>query len=108
MKQTTFHIKGMHCASCAVRNERSLTKLDGVKSATVNYALRTAAVEYDESKLSEHDLHQAVVKTGYSVPEMGEKTEHADHVHASNDSMQEQKEAKVKAIVALIFAIPAL
>jgi len=109
MKQTTFHIKGMHCASCAVRNERSLTKLDGVKSATVNYALRTAAVEYDENRLSEHDLHQAVVKTGYKVQEMEDKQgmEHMNH-GASDDSIKEQKEAKVKAVVALIFAIPAL
>src|SRR3989338_7479242 len=104
MKQTTFHIKGMHCASCAVRNERSLTKLDGVKSATVNYALRTAAVEYDENRLSEHDLHQAVVKTGYKVQEMEDKQgmEHMNH-GASDDSIKEQKEAKVKAVVALIY-----
>jgi len=121
MKQTNFHIKGMHCASCSLRNERSLLKLDGVRTATVNYAMRTAAVEYDENKLSEHDLHQAVVKTGYSVPEMEEKKEmkheqpmdHMSHMNhggysASADSLQEQKEAKVKAIIALIFAVPAL
>src|SRR3989344_6063057 len=121
MKQTNFHIKGMHCASCSLRNERSLLKLDGVRTATVNYAMRTAAVEYDENKLSEHDLHQAVVKMGYSVPEMEEKKEmkheqpmdHMSHMNhggysASADSLQEQKEAKVKAIIALIFAVPAL
>src|SRR3990167_6066519 len=109
MKQTNFHIKGMHCASCSLRNERSLLKLDGVRTATVNYAMRTAAVEYDENKLSEHDLHQAVVKTGYKVQEMEDKQgmEHMNH-GAADDSIKEQKEAKVKAVVALIFAIPAL
>ena len=110
MKQANFHIKGMHCASCAVRNERSLTKLNGVKSATVNYALRSAAVEYDETKLSEHDLHQAVVKTGYKVQEMEQSMQNMEHMNhgASDDSIKEQKEAKIKAVVALIFAIPAL
>src|SRR3989338_6619625 len=103
MKQANFNIKGMHCASCAVRNELSLTKLDGVKSATVNYAMRTAAVEYDENKLSEHDLHQAVVKNGYTVGQTDNQQR-----GASDDSIQEQKEAKVKAVIALTFAAPAL
>ena len=110
MKQTTFHIKGMHCASCAVRNERSLQKLDGVKTANVNYAMRTASVEYDENKISEHDLHQAVVKTGYKVQEMEDTIQGMDYMShsASADSLQEQKEAKIKAVVALVFAVPAL
>ncbi|HLD33919.1 MAG TPA: heavy metal translocating P-type ATPase [Candidatus Nanoarchaeia archaeon] len=111
MKQTTFKIIGMHCASCSLRNERSLLKLDGVKTANVNYALRSAAVEYDEAKLSEHDLHQAVVKNGYKIQGMDEKNDAQDHMHhgsASADSLKEQKEAKIKAVIALIFAVPAL
>ena len=30
MKAATFNIAGMHCASCAARNERTLKKLAGV------------------------------------------------------------------------------
>src|SRR5690348_15120162 len=38
-----LHITGMTCASCAVRIEKKLNKLDGVE-ATVNYATEKAAV----------------------------------------------------------------
>ena len=67
MKTTTFTITGMHCASCAVRNERSLKKIAGVKSATVNYAMNSATVEFDESKANEKQLFDAIVKNGYQV-----------------------------------------
>ena len=34
MKAATFNIAGMHCASCAARNERTLKKIAGVIDAT--------------------------------------------------------------------------
>ena len=48
MKKHTFTIAGMHCASCAVRNERSLKKIKGVADADVNFATHSATVEFDE------------------------------------------------------------
>ena len=40
-------IEGMTCASCAVRIEKQLNKLDGV-TATVNYATERADVAYPD------------------------------------------------------------
>ena len=40
-------IEGMTCASCAVRIEKKLNKLDGV-TATVNYATEQADVAYPD------------------------------------------------------------
>src|SRR3984893_18815024 len=67
LKIATFGISGMHCASCSVRNERTLNKLKGVRSASVNLATHSARVEFDESVLSERAIHQAVVENGYGV-----------------------------------------
>ena len=64
LKIATFGISGMHCASCSVRNERTLNKLDGVRSASVNLATHSARVEFDASVLSESAIHQAVVEGG--------------------------------------------
>ena len=41
-----LQIGGMTCASCAMRIEKKLNKLDGV-TATVNYATEKASVEFD-------------------------------------------------------------
>src|SRR5712692_4264451 len=57
-------VEGMTCASCAVRIERGLNKLDGVE-ATVNFATEQAAVAYDPEHVSLDDLFGVVEAIGY-------------------------------------------
>jgi copper chaperone CopZ len=52
MKTATFNISGMHCASCAARNERTLKKLTGVLDASVNFATHSARVVFDDAVVS--------------------------------------------------------
>jgi P-type Cu+ transporter len=67
-------IEGMTCASCAVRIEKKLNKLEGV-SASVNYAMETASVEYDPGRTEPGELVGAVEAAGYRAalpsPESG-------------------------------------
>src|SRR6266700_2623550 len=67
MTTVTFAIGGMHCAACAVRNERTLLKTPGVREAIVNLGTRRARVEFDETVVSETALHEAVIDNGYEV-----------------------------------------
>ncbi len=108
MKTIAFKITGMHCASCAVKNEKSLKKIDGVISAVVNYALNSATVEYDESRTQEMQLHKAIQKNGYSV-----EMDHADHQthigeHQHPAGTDAVKKTKIKALIAIILALPTL
>src|SRR5688500_5094225 len=57
-------IRGMTCASCASRVERSLNALDGV-SATVNFATERATVELEPDSARPDDLARAVEQAGY-------------------------------------------
>ncbi len=57
-------IEGMTCASCAVRVEKKLNKLEGV-SAAVNYATERASVEFDAGAVSPEQLVAAVESAGY-------------------------------------------
>jgi P-type Cu+ transporter len=67
MATTTFAIGGMHCAACAVRNERALGKIPGVLKANVNLGTRRARVEFDERAVTDAVLRDAVVQNGYEV-----------------------------------------
>jgi len=58
-------IGGMSCASCAVRIEKKLNKLDGV-TATVNFATETARVAFP-SGVTTGDLISVVEKAGYTA-----------------------------------------
>jgi Cu+-exporting ATPase len=59
-------ITGMTCASCAMRIEKKLNRLDGVE-ATVNYATERARVAYDDAVVSPDDLVAAVESAGYQA-----------------------------------------
>lgn len=74
MKNVIFNIDGMSCVVCSGSCKKALLALDGVRSADVNFASGKAVVEYDESKLTEDDLAEAVAKAGYSA-RFSKKTE---------------------------------
>jgi Cu+-exporting ATPase len=59
-------IQGMTCASCAVRIEKKLNRVEGV-SATVNFATETATVDYDPAQASPEALVGVVEGAGYQA-----------------------------------------
>ena len=67
MKNVIFNIDGMSCVVCSGSCKKALLALDGVKRADVNFASGKAVVEYDDKKLSEQDLADAVAKAGYKA-----------------------------------------
>ena len=67
MIQESLKINGMTCASCAKAVERSVGKLEGVESATVNFATEKLSVNFNDSNLSLNDIKDAVKKAGYSA-----------------------------------------
>lgn len=68
-----FTIEGMTCAmGCAKTIEKKMAKLEGVKSAKVDFDKKLAMVEYDEAKVNTETLEEVVKKSGdmYSVKDM--------------------------------------
>jgi len=65
-----FKLEGMTCAACANRIEKGLGKLAGVTSASVNFAMETAQVEYVPGEVSVEDMRNKVKQLGYeAIPE---------------------------------------
>lgn len=69
MTKKILTITGMHCASCANAVEKSISKLEGVTSASVNIATEKLTVEFDEKKMNIDTIKNAVVNAGYGVKE---------------------------------------
>lgn len=68
-----FGIEGMTCVmGCAKTIEKKIAKMEGVKSATVDFDRRLAMVEYDNAKVTPDALEEAVVSVSdtYSVNSM--------------------------------------
>ncbi len=66
-KKETLKISGMSCAACALRIEKGLSKVAGVKKATVNFATEKATVEYDPTQASNQAFEAVVEKLGYGI-----------------------------------------
>lgn len=67
MKKEILSITGMSCAACAKAVERSVSKVEGVSSATVNFAIEKLNVEFDEGKTDLNIIKKAIIKAGYGV-----------------------------------------
>lgn len=61
-----FRIDGMSCGSCSARVQESLSGLDGIDSAYVNFATKQARVKYN-ADIRYDTIEQHVEKLGYSV-----------------------------------------
>ena len=76
MKKKTIAVTGMACAGCAANVERRLNQLDGIQSASVNFAARTALVEYDPKVITPAMMKSEIIKAGYDlVIDEGESVE---------------------------------
>ncbi|MFL5656089.1 MAG: copper ion binding protein, partial [Ktedonobacteraceae bacterium] len=64
---TILDLEGMTCASCAMRIEKGLKKVPGVKDATVNFATEQATVTYDPSQTNVEQMVQKVEAVGYKA-----------------------------------------
>lgn len=95
-REISLKISGMSCASCAITIEKSLKRLDGVKSANVNFATERATVEYSPELVSILDLRKAVEDVGYGV----ESEEEVDK------SVEEMEKARLRMLVAWACTIP--
>lgn len=68
-----FTIDGMTCQiGCAATIQKKISKMDGVKSATVDFDRKLAMVEYNEAKVTPTTLEEAVAKVSdtYKVSNM--------------------------------------
>jgi Cd2+/Zn2+-exporting ATPase len=68
---TSIPIEGMDCSDCSLVVEHSVKRLDGVVSASVNYAAETLWVEYDDHKVNRTLIEKRVRSLGYAVPRDG-------------------------------------
>lgn len=104
-KEITMPIQGMTCAACASRIEKVVGKLDGVASASVNFATEKLTVQYHPDKVRISQIKQSIIKAGYQPLEIESKA------GVDEDKLRKEKEIKklwTKFIVSAVFSLPLL
>ncbi|TGM60254.1 heavy metal translocating P-type ATPase [Leptospira adleri] len=100
----TLDLIGMTCANCALRIEKGLKKVPGVKDARVNFAMETAKVEFT-SPVSKEVLLDKVDSLGYRA------LVHEDiviHGEAEKAHEEEFKKLKFRLLISILFSAPLL
>jgi P-type Cu+ transporter len=67
VNRTVLVLEGMTCASCAMRIEKGLKKVSGVRDANVNLATEQATVMYDPAQTNLEQMVQKVEAVGYKA-----------------------------------------
>ena len=62
-----FLVKGMFCAACVSHVDKSVSKINGVNKVNVSLLSNCMIVDYDETKVSENDIINAVNKVGFEA-----------------------------------------
>jgi len=66
MKSITMKVNGMHCKACEILIEDALKDI-GVEKAKAFHKARTVEIHFDESKVSESSIMNAIKNEGYGV-----------------------------------------
>jgi sulfite exporter TauE/SafE/copper chaperone CopZ len=69
MPRATYHIKGMHCASCELLLENEFSALPGVTYTEVSLSHGTVVFEYDGEKPGIDELNEKFKEQGYAFSE---------------------------------------
>ncbi|MEO3936556.1 heavy metal translocating P-type ATPase [Dermatophilaceae bacterium Soc4.6] len=112
LRDVTLEIIGMTCASCAMRIEKKLNKIDGV-TASVNYATEKAAVSAS-ADVGTDQLLEVVAAAGYhaSVPRPPQDSSaetfpgEPRDVSPGDASLQEARALRQRLIISSVLTVP--
>lgn len=99
MKQR-FDVTGMTCSACSAHVEKSVRKLQGVKSVAVSLLQNSMTVDYDGDILDSNDIIKAVEHGGYGAGVAGKKDNTAPK--SVDDSAKKMKKRMIWSIAFLI------
>ncbi len=94
----TIPVVGMACSVCAANVERKLNTLDGIRSASVSLAGRTALVDYDPEKITLEDMKREISNAGYDLVIEADRT-------AEEINRREFTLLKRKTLLSWLFAV---
>ena len=104
-----FDVTGMTCAACQANVTRVVSKLDGVSHCDVSLLSNSMKVEFDQDKVNEQTICEAVKQIGYGASVHGQKTEvRKEWQNRQNRVESDQRSAKQRLTLSLVLLVPLL
>lgn len=112
MKTEKYNITGMTCAACQANVTRCVQKLEGVDDVNVSLLANQMTVAYDETKLSQQAIVQAVEEIGYGascLQDQGGREEggfRREWQNRQQQAQENQKNMKFRLLWSVVLLVP--
>lgn len=107
MKTEKFDVTGMTCASCVAHVEKTVGRLDGVKSVNVNLLTNSMVVTFDELNLTPVNIEKTVEKAGYNARLQSYELNPGSNPDAVTDFVEEEQNSmRVRWWISFAFLLP--
>jgi copper chaperone CopZ len=90
----TYAVGGLHCPPCTRTVESSLARTKGIKSAKVDWATKSAKVQFDENIITAADVADTVARTPHM---MGGGMKYSGTLALSVPAVQDKETGKTAA-----------
>lgn len=70
METAHIEVKGMHCAACSSRIEKSVSKIDGVKNVNINLTTEKGYVSFEKNRTDLSEIIEKINKIGFEAKEI--------------------------------------
>ena len=105
-----FNVTGMTCAACQANVEKTVKKLPGVESVSVNLLNENMSVSYTEKEVTDDKIINAVISIGYgaSLKHANEEksTVRSDWETKQSNEQTKQKSMRTRLFSSVCFLIP--
>jgi len=102
MKETNhIEIKGMHCAACATRIEKAISKIEGVEEVHVNLATEKGRVTFNNKRINIYEIINKINHIGFDA-----KIDRKDNLQSEMEKRREITALKWKFFVSALLTFP--
>jgi len=106
MKKEKFNVTGMTCSACSAHVEKAVSKLPGVKQASVSLLSNSLTVSFDEEKLGMNDIIKSVQDAGYNAFAAETDTKKKTSAQSDYTAADEVRSMKRRLIWSAVFTVP--
>lgn len=108
-ERISLPVEGMTCASCVMRVEKALSKIEGIKDVSVNFATEKASFTFDPDTVDVKTISSVVEDAGYKIDVSSfDKNGSGNKKEESHLKSEFERNLRNELILSILLTIPIL
>ena len=108
-EKISLPVEGMTCASCVMRVEKALSKIEGIKDVNVNFATEKASFAFDPDVVDVEKISSVIDDAGYKIDVSSfNKNDNSKKDEEKHPKSEFEKNLRNDLILSVVLTIPIL